>query len=84
MGSDFNPARAVLAVATMGTSEVAIHTAQAFGKVLPLPTTCCGCPTNDHVSISNNCYHCKGCGSHCGHIGTIGGYCFLCEKALSF
>ena len=83
MDADINPARAFLAVVTAGTSEVVIQTAQTVGKVVPLPTTCCGCASIYHRSISNNCYHCTNCGSHCGHIGTLG-YCFICKKSLRF
>ncbi len=46
MGVEANPARIILAVATAGTSEAIIHTAQGVGKIVPFPTTCCGCGTN--------------------------------------
>ena len=83
MGADMTPGRAFLAMATLGTSEAVIKTAQKVGKVIPFPTTCCGCASIHHRQISDNCYHCTNCGSHCGHIGTIG-FCFICGKALTF
>ena len=83
MGADMNPGRVILAGLTLGTSEAVIHTAQAVSSVVPLPTTCCGCASIYHRSISNNCYHCEKCGSHCSHIGTIGDcYCFICKKSI--
>ena len=87
MGGEINPFRIVLAVATAGTSEAIIHTAQGVGKIVPFPTTCCGCGTNDHKSLigSDNLYHCKGCNSHCGHIGTVAWrWCQICEKSVKF
>ena len=87
MGGEINPFRVVLAVATAGASEAIIHTAQGVGKIFPIPTTCCGCGTNDHISLigSDNLYHCKGCNSHCGHIGTVAWrYCQICEKMVEF
>ena len=44
MGAEMNPLRAFVAVATVGTSEAIIEGAQLVGKVVPFPTTCCGCP----------------------------------------
>ena len=87
MGGEINPFRVVLAVATAGTSEAIIHTAQGVGKVLPIPTTCCGCGTNYHKRLigSNNLYHCERCDSHCGHIGTVAWrWCQICEKSVEF
>ena len=43
MGAEMNPARAILAVSTAGTSEAIIRGAKLAGKVIPFPTTCCGC-----------------------------------------
>ena len=87
MGNDVNPLRAFAAVATMGTSEAIIGGAQLVSKVVPLPTTCCGCPTVHHVQLpfSENIYHCRKCNGHCGHIGTIAWrYCFICGKDVKF
>ena len=87
MGGEINPFRIVLAVATAGTSEAIIHTAQGVGKVIPFPTTCCGCETVYHTKLvgSGNIYHCKGCNSHCGHIGTVAWrYCQICGKDVKF
>jgi len=87
MGGEINPFRVVLAVATAGTSEAIIHTAQGVGKIVPFPTTCCGCGSNDHKSLigSDNLYHCKGCNSHCGHIGTVAWrWCQICGKSVKF
>lgn len=88
MGPDINPMRAVLCVATAGISEGVIHTAQAVGRVVPFPSTCCGCPTNCHIQLlggGNNIYHCIKCGSHCGHIGTIAWkFCHVCGKDVKF
>ena len=85
MGNDVNPLRAFAAVATMGTSEAIIGGAQLVSKVVPLPTTCCGCPTVYHEQISENIYHCRKCNGHCGHIGTIAWrYCFICGKDVKF
>ena len=87
MGAEMNPLRAVVAVATMGTSEVIIHGAQAVGKVVPFPTTCCGCPTVYHekLAFSENIYHCRNCNGHCGHIGTVAWrFCHVCGKDVKF
>ena len=87
MGVEANPGRIILGVLTAGTSEAIIHTAQGVGKIVPFPTTCCGCGTNDHKSLigSDNLYHCKGCNSHCGHIGTVAWrWCQICEKSVKF
>ena len=43
MGAEMNPARAILAACTVGTSEAVIEGAKLAGKVIPFPTTCCGC-----------------------------------------
>lgn len=87
MGVDVNPARIILAVATAGTSEAIIHTAQGVGKIVPFPTTCCGCGTNYHRKLigSENIYHCTKCDSHCGHIGTVGWrWCQVCREDVKF
>ena len=87
MGAEMNPARAFVAVATFGTSEAIIHGAQLVGKVVPIPTTCCGCPSVYHRQLigSGNIYHCTNCGGHCGHIGTIGWrFCQVCGKDVKF
>ena len=85
MGNEINPIRAVAAVATLGTSEVIIESAQLVGKVVPIPTTCCGCPSIYHRQISRNIYHCTNCGGHCGHIGTIAWrFCHICGKDVKF
>ena len=80
-----NPLRTFAAVATLGTSEAIIGGAQMVSKVVPLPTSCCGCPTVYHVKISKNIYHCRNCNGHCGHIGTITwGFCHICGKDVKF
>ena len=85
MGAEMNPARAFLAVCTAGTSEVVIEGAKHVGKVIPFPTTCCGCASVYHREISSNMYHCTNCGSHCGHVGTVcWRYCFICGKDVKF
>ncbi len=87
MGVEANPFRIVLAVATAGTSEAIIHTAQGVGKILPIPTTCCGCGTMYHTRLigSDNIYHCERCEGHCGHIGTVAWrWCQICEKDVKF
>ena len=87
MGVEANPLRIIASVVTAGTSEVIIHTAQGAGRILPIPTTCCGCGTNNHVGLigSGNIYHCKECGSHCGHIGTVAWrFCQVCGKDVKF
>ena len=48
MGAEMNPIRAVADVATFGTSEAIIQGAQLVGKVVPIPTTCCDCPSVYH------------------------------------
>lgn len=87
MGVEANPARIILAVATAGTSEAIIHTAQGVGKIVPFPTTCCGCGTNYHRKLigSENIYHCTNCDSHCGHIATVGWrWCQVCGEDVKF
>lgn len=87
MGAEMNPIRAVAAVATLGTSEAIIEGAQIVGKIVPIPTTCCGCPTIYHRQLicSGNIYHCTNCGGHCGHIGTIAWrFCQICGKNVKF
>jgi hypothetical protein len=78
-----NPFRIFAAVATLGASEAIIGGAEIVSKVVPLPTTCCGCPTIYHEKISGNIYHCRNCKGHCGHIGIIArGYCYICGKEV--
>ena len=87
MGIEANPARIFLAVATAGASEAIIHTAQGVGKIVPFPTTCCGCGTNYHRKLigSENIYHCTNCDSHCGHIATVGWrWCQVCGEDVKF
>ncbi len=87
MGVEANPARIILAVATAGTSEAIIHTAQGVGKIVPFPTTCCGCGTMYHRKLigSENIYHCTKCDSHCGHIATVGWrWCQVCGEDVKF
>ena len=85
MGAEMNPARAILAVCTAGTSEAIIGGAKLAAKVIPFPTTCCGCISIYHTEISDNMYHCRNCGSHCGHVGTVcWRYCDVCGKQVKF
>ena len=86
-GIEANPLRIIAGVVTLGTSEAIIQTAQVAGKILPIPTTCCGCPTVFHRELigSGNVYHCTRCDRHCGHIGTIAWrYCHICDKDIKF
>lgn len=87
MGVEANPGRIILGVLTAGTSEAIIHTAQGVGKIVPFPTTCCGCGTNYHRKLigSENIYHCTNCDSHCGHIATVGWrWCQVCGEDVKF
>ena len=60
---------------------------QELGKIIPFPTTCCGCGTNAHTRLigSGNLYHCKNCDGHCGHIATVAWrWCQICRKDVKF
>ena len=86
-GIEANPLRIIAGVTTLGASESIIQTAQVAGKILPIPTSCCGCPTVFHRELigSGNVYHCTRCDRHCGHIGTIAWrYCHICRKDVKF
>lgn len=86
-GIEANPLRIIAGVTTLGASESIIQTAQVAGKILPIPTTCCGCQTVFHRKLigSENIYHCTRCNRHCGHIGTIAWrFCHICGKDVKF
>ena len=86
-GIEANPLRIIAGVTTLGASESIIQTAQVAGKILPIPTTCCGCRTVFHRKLigSENIYHCTRCDRHCGHIGTVAWrFCHICGKDVKF
>ena len=86
-GIEANPLRIIAGVTTLGASESIIQTAQVAGKILPIPTTCCGCRTVFHRKLigSENIYHCPRCDRHCGHIGTVAWrFCHICGKDVKF